>query len=369
VKIKRRIIIKVGTSTLTGGTSHLHIPQMTDLVRQMAAVVSSGERVILVSSGAIAAGKEMLNFPELPGNIPAKQMLAAVGQPHLMNLYGQLFEKHQLKIAQVLLTREDISNRQRYLNARNTLESLLSYPILPVINENDTIAVEEIRIGDNDNLSALVANLVEADLLILLTDQPGLFSMDPRQSPTAQLIHEISTEHISEELWQAAGGSANGLGTGGMLTKLQAAETARRSGTQVVIAQGSEKDVLQRIVAGERLGTWISPTTDKLESRKRYLLASANRSGSITIDEGALQALRKGGSLLPVGVRAVGGLFDQGDCVQIILGVGRQCALGLVNYSSREIGVIKGHRSSEIESLLGYTYADEIVHHNNMTFF
>ena len=365
--VNRRIVIKVGTSTLTCGTSHLHIPRMTDLVRQMAAVVSSGERLILVSSGAIAAGKEMLNFPELPGNIPAKQMLAAVGQPRLMNIYEQLFANYKLKIAQVLLTREDISNRQRYLNARNTLELLLSYPIVPVVNENDTVAVEEIRIGDNDNLSALVANLVEADLLVLLTDQPGLFSMDPRQSPTAQLIHEISTVHIPEEMWQAAGGSANGLGTGGMLTKLQAAEIARRSGTQVVIAQGSEKDILQRIVAGEKLGTWITPTTDKLESRKRFLLASANRSGSITIDEGALQAMRKGGSLLPVGVRDVEGDFEQGDCVQIILMEGRQSALGLVNYSAKEIGVIKGHRSSEIEDLLGYTYAEEIVHHNNMT--
>ena len=367
--VNRRIVIKVGTSTLTCGTSHLHIPRMTDLVRQMAAVVSSGERLILVSSGAIAAGKEMLNFPELPGNIPAKQMLAAVGQPRLMNIYEQLFANYKLKIAQVLLTREDISNRQRYINARNTLELLLSYPIVPVVNENDTVAVEEIRIGDNDNLSALVANLVEADLLVLLTDQPGLFSMDPRQSPTAQLIHEISTVHIPEEMWQAAGGSANGLGTGGMLTKLQAAEIARRSGTQVVIAQGSEKDILQRIVAGEKLGTWITPTTDKLESRKRFLLASANRSGSITIDEGALQAMRKGGSLLPVGVRDVEGDFEQGDSVQIILVGGRQSALGLVNYSAKEIEVIKGHRSSEIEDLLGYTYAEEIVHHNNMTIF
>ena len=366
--VNRRIVIKVGTSTLTGGTAHLHIPRMTDLVRQMAAVVSSGERLILVSSGAIAAGKEMLNFPELPGNIPAKQMLAAVGQPRLMNLYEQLFANYKLKIAQVLLTREDISNRQRYLNARNTLDLLLSYPIVPIVNENDTVAVEEIRIGDNDNLSALVANLVEADLLVLLTDQPGLFSMDPRQSPTARLIHEISSVHIPEEFWQAAGGSANGLGTGGMLTKLQAAEIARRSGTQVVIAQGSEKDILQRIVAGEKLGTWITPTTDKLESRKRFLLASANRSGSITIDEGALQAMRKGGSLLPVGVRDVEGDFEQGDSVQIILVGGRQSALGLVNYSAKEIEVIKGHRSSEIEDLLGYTYAEEIVHHNNMTF-
>jgi glutamate 5-kinase len=363
----RRIVIKVGTSTLTGGTSNLDVSQIKELVRQIADMFSSGERLILVSSGAIAAGKEMLHFPELPGNIPGKQMLAAVGQPFLINLYEQLFACYKLNIAQVLLTREDISNRQRYLNARNTLEALLSYPIIPIVNENDTVAVEEIRIGDNDNLSALVANLVEADLLILLTDQPGLFSDDPRQSQTARFIDKISSEQIPPEFWQAAGGSANGLGTGGMLTKLQAAEIARRSGTQVVIAQGSEKDVLQRIVSGEKIGTWITPTNSKLESRKRYLLASAIRSARITIDEGALQAIRKGGSLLPVGVRDVEGNFDHGDCVWINLVGGQPSALGLVNYSAKEIDVIKGYRSSEIEYLLGYTYADEIVHHNNLT--
>jgi glutamate 5-kinase len=366
--INRRIVIKVGTSTLTNGTSKLHIPRMTDLVRQMAAVVSMGERLILVSSGAIAAGKEALDFPKLSVNIPAKQMLAAVGQPRLMDLYEQLFARADLKIAQVLLTREDISNRQRYLNARNTLESLLAYPIIPVINENDTVAVEEIRIGDNDNLSALVANLVEADLLILLTDQPGVYNIDPRLSPEARLIPEISTARIPEEVWKAAGGSANGQGTGGMLTKLQAAEIARHSGTQVVIAQGSEKDVIKRIVAGEKLGTWISPLTNKLESRKRYLLASASRSASITIDEGAFQAIRKGGSLLPVGVKDVKGDFEQGDCIRILSVGGQPCALGLVNYSAKEIGLIKGRRSSEIEGLLGYSYTEEIVHHNNLTF-
>jgi glutamate 5-kinase len=364
----RRIVVKIGSSTLTAGTPHLDHARMSDLVRQAAALVAAGERLILVSSGAIAAGRELLNHPNLPADIPAKQMLAAVGQPGLMNRYETLFDEHNLRIAQLLLTREDISSRKRYLNARNTLELLLTHSIVPIINENDTVAVEEIRIGDNDNLSALVANLVEADLLILLTDQPGLYTEDPRQSPTARLIGEINSERIPPEIWQAAGGSADGLGTGGMLTKLQAAETARRSGTGVVIASGSEPDILLRLAAGEKLGTWISPIADKLESRKRFLLASAARSASLTIDEGALQALRRGGSLLPVGIRAVQGQFEQGDCVYLVLPDGARCALGLVNYSAREVEVLHGHRSSEIEGLLGYSSAEEIIHHNNLTF-
>jgi glutamate 5-kinase len=352
----RRIVVKIGSSTLTAGTPHLDHARMSDLVRQAAALVAAGERLILVSSGAIAAGRELLNHPNLPADIPAKQMLAAVGQPGLMNRYETLFDEHNLRIAQLLLTREDISSRKRYLNARNTLELLLTHSIVPIINENDTVAVEEIRIGDNDNLSALVANLVEADLLILLTDQPGLYTEDPRQSPTARLIGEINSERIPPEIWQAAGGSADGLGT------------ARRSGTGVVIASGSEPDILLRLAAGEKLGTWISPIADKLESRKRFLLASAARSASLTIDEGALQALRRGGSLLPVGIRAVQGQFEQGDCVYLVLPDGARCALGLVNYSAREVEVLHGHRSSEIEGLLGYSSAEEIIHHNNLTF-
>jgi glutamate 5-kinase len=364
----RRIVIKIGTSTLTSGSIHLDHTRMADLVRQMVVLTEAGEHLVLVSSGAIAAGREILNFPQLPADIPAKQMLAAVGQPGLMNRYESLFAAHHLRIAQLLLTREDISNRKRYLNARNTLELLLAHSILPIINENDSVAVEEIRIGDNDNLSALVANLVEADLLILLTDQSGLYTSDPRQSVNASLIDEIRSMHIPPEAWQAAGGSPDGLGTGGMVTKLQAAEVARRSGTAVVIALGCEQDILLRLAAGEKLGTRISATTDKLESRKRFLLASAVRTGSITIDAGALQAIRRGGSLLPAGVRGVQGRFEQGDCVYLLLPEGDRCALGLVNYSAREVDAIRGCRTAEIEGLLGYASAGEIIHHNYLTF-
>jgi len=362
----RRIVIKIGTSTLTGGTPHLDECRMADLARQMAALMKAGERLILVSSGAIAAGRELLGQPDLPDGIPAKQMLAAIGQPELMKRYESLFSAHDIKVAQLLLTREDISQRSRYLNARNTLELLLAHGILPVINENDTVAVDEIRIGDNDNLSALVANLVEADLLILLTDQPGLYTADPRQTPQAQLIREITSEQIPPAVWQAAGGSANGLGTGGMFTKLQAAEVARRSGTGVVITSGSETDVLLRLAADEKMGTFIFPTVDRMESRKRFLLASVVRNAGIIIDQGALKALRRGASLLPAGVREVKGRFEQGDCVALLLPDGSRCALGLVNYSAREVEALKGCRSNEIEQRLGYSSAEEIVHHNHM---
>lgn len=362
----RRIVIKIGTSTLTGGTPRLDKKRMSEIARQMATLMESGERLILVSSGAIAAGRELLGHPDLPTGIPAKQMLAAIGQPELMKRYESVFSAHGIKVAQLLLTREDISQRSRYLNARNTLELLLAHGILPVINENDSVAVEEIRIGDNDNLSALVANLVEADLLILLTDQPGLYTADPRQSPKAELIREITSAKIPPEVWQAAGGSAEGLGTGGMFTKLQAAEVARYSGTAVVIASGNEEDILLRLAEGEKTGTFISPLVDRMESRKRFLLASVVRNAGITIDQGALQALQHGASLLPAGVREVKGRFKQGDCVALLLADGSRCALGLVNYSAREVVLLKGCRTSEIEERLGYSSAEEIVHHNHM---
>jgi glutamate 5-kinase len=269
----QRIVVKLGTSTLTAGTSHLSPPRIVDLVRQMAALLDAGCELLLVTSGAIAAGRERLSFPRLPKDIPIKQMLAAVGQPRLMALYEQLFGLYSLQVGQILLTRADLSDRKRYLNSRNTLHALLSQRVVPIVNENDTVSTEEIRVGDNDNLSALVANLVEADLLVILTDQPGLFTSDPRRNPEARLISEVSEATIPDELWQAAGGSSNLLGTGGMFTKLQAADLARRSGTKVVIACGSEPDVLDRIFSGEKIGTAFLPVATAVESRKRYLIA------------------------------------------------------------------------------------------------
>jgi glutamate 5-kinase len=361
-----RVVIKLGTSTLTAGTSHLSLPRMVDLVRQVTQIHNTGCEVVLVSSGAIAAGRECLNFPQLPKDIPAKQMLAAVGQPRLMALYEQLFDLYGITVAQVLLTRSDLSDRRSYLNSRNTLAALLAQRVIPIVNENDTVATEEIRVGDNDNLSALVSNLVDAELLILLTDQPGLFTSDPRRDPNAQLVDNIYEQHIPDSLWQAAGGSANGLGTGGMTTKLQAADLARRSGAAVIIARGSDTDIITRLVAGETHGTYFKPSASVVESRKRYILASDRSNGCIYVDSGAVLALREGGSLLPVGITGLEGKFERGDTVRVADPEGRDIARGMVNYSYNHLQNISGHRSEEILKILGFAYGEEVIHRNNL---
>jgi glutamate 5-kinase len=339
---------------------------MIDLVKQMAWLHDDGWDLVLVTSGAIAAGREWLNFPQLSKDIPIKQMLAAIGQPRLMALYEQLFSLYNLRIGQVLLTRSDLSDRRRYLNSRNTLNALLDNKVVPVVNENDTVATEEIRVGDNDNLSALVANLIDAEKLIILTDQPGLFTSDPRRNPDARLVEEVRSADIPAELWQAAGGSSNLVGTGGMFTKLQAADLARRSGAMVVIASGSVPDVLRRIVSGESLGTRFMPVESVVESRQRYLLTAGRVGDQLVLDEGALQALGMGGSLLAVGVIQVNGKFERGDIVRVLEPGGREIARGLVNYSASDLERIRGHRSSEIEKILGYAYGDEVIHRNDM---
>jgi glutamate 5-kinase len=362
----QRIIIKLGTSTLTSGTPHLSSPRIIDLVRQMAELHNSGRDVILVTSGAIAAGREWLNFPQLSKDIPKKQMLSAVGQPRLMALYQQLFGFYGVTIGQVLLTRSDLADRRRYLNSRNTLAALLSQRVLPVVNENDTVATEEIRVGDNDNLSALVANLVEADLLVLLTDQSGLFTADPRRDPDAVLVNEISEPAIPDQLWQAAGGSAGQLGTGGMVTKLQAADLARRGGAMVAIARGSDPDIILRLVNGEKTGTRFLPVPVSVEGRQRYLLAGCRKGDRLVVDDGASQALHNGGSLLPVGVVSVEGNFGRGDPVRVIDARGREIARGLVNYAAADLSRITGKRSGEIDKILGFGYGDEVIHRNNL---
>jgi glutamate 5-kinase len=361
------IVVKLGTSTLTAGTSFLSPARMVELVRQMAQLHNEGRKVVLVSSGAIAAGRERLAFPQLPKEIPAKQMLSAVGQPRLMALYEQLFDIYKLTVAQVLLTRTDLADRRRYLNSRNTLTALLAQGVIPIVNENDTVATEEIRVGDNDNLSALVANLIEADLLVMLTDQPGLFTADPRTDAAAELIKDVGTASIPRSLWEAVGGTAGKFGTGGMFTKLQAADLARRCGATVVIASGDEENVLTRLAAGEGIGTRFSPLSTPLEGRKRYILAGGNNvHGTIVVDAGAARALRKGGSLLPVGVTGVTGEFDCGDTVKVVNSSGGEIACGLANYSAEDLVRISGKRSNEIETILGSDYADEVIHRNNL---
>ncbi len=360
----QRIVVKLGTSTLTDGARSLSMPRMVDLVRQMSALWQTGADVLLVSSGAIALGSRLLDFPQLPKGMPVKQMLAAVGQPRLMDHWVQLFDIYGLTVAQVLLTRDDLQSRSRYLNARNTLMALLQHRIIPVVNENDTVATEEIRVGDNDNLSALVSNIVDADLLVLLTDQEGLFVTDPRLDPQAELVKLVDTEKIEATIWEAAGGSGE-LGAGGMVTKLEAADLARRSGAAVVIALGNEADVLLRVAGGDPLGTWFTPTTSAVESRKRYIL-SGGRNGKLIIDRGAARALARGRSLLPAGLVDASGDFDRGETVRVVDPDGREIARGLVNYNVADCLRLCGVQSQEIESVLGYFYDEEIIHRSNL---
>jgi glutamate 5-kinase len=377
--VYQRIVIKLGTSTLTGGTARLSAPRLVDLTRQAAVLLSEGVEVVLVTSGAISAGKEALAARSqsgtgtgpgwaagAPREVPAKQMLAAIGQPRLMAKYEQIFTLYGLMAGQVLLTRADLTDRKRYLNSQNTLRALLSQGVVPIVNENDTVATEEIRVGDNDNLSALVANLVDADLLVLLTDQAGLFTADPRRDRQARLIEVIAEEEIPPAAWEAAGGSVGGLGTGGMVTKLQAADLARRGGATVVIAQGSEADVVLRLAQGERLGTTFLPTRSRTDCRKRYILSAGRAAGKLSVDEGAARALRSGSSLLPVGVKAIEGHFERGDTVRIFTEQGKELARGLANYATADLRRILGVQSDQIESILGYDYGEEVIHRDNL---
>ncbi len=360
----RRIVVKVGTTTLTDGTTYLKRQRLLELVQQLAKVHQSGAEVVLVSSGAQAAGRERLGFPDLGKSLPAKQMLAAVGQGRLVHHYSQLFDIFEIVVAQILLTRDDLSNRTRYLNARDTLLTLIERRIIPIINENDTVVTDEIRVGDNDNLSAMVASVVEADLLIMLTDQQGLFTADPRHDSNAQLISNV--ERVDETTYALAGGTGTSLGTGGMATKIEAAQTANRSGVTAIIAHGSEPDVITRILAGEEIGTRFAPVKSQVESRKRWLLTDRIQ-GKIHIDSGASRALtRKGASLLPVGMTQINGEFERGATLAVYDTTGEEIAHGISNYSSVELARLCGVKSGEINTILGYNYGDYIIHRNNM---
>lgn len=360
----KQVVIKLGTSTLTAGTAHLNRQRILELVQQMAAQHRAGHDVILVSSGAQAAGRERLNFPDLGRSLPAKQMLSAVGQVRLMHLYSEMFDIFGISVGQVLLTRADLTDRTRYLNARDTLRTLIEQRIVPIINENDAVTTDEIRVGDNDNLSALVASLLEADLLLILTDQPGLFTADPRTDAQAQLITQIN--RIDTNVYAQAGGAGTAQGTGGMVTKVQAAHTATRSGVATVVAAGWEQDVIQRVLAGDAIGTRFEAAVTHIESRKRWLL-TGKATGHLTVDAGAAQALqRDGASLLPVGVAAVAGSFQRGATVAVCNEDGETLAHGLCNYSSDELARIRGKKSSQINVTLGYSYGDYVIHRNNM---
>jgi glutamate 5-kinase len=365
--VYQRLVVKLGTSTLTAGTPRLAPAHIVELVRQMAELVVAGRQVILVSSGAIAAGRERLGLDAVPSaTIVPRQMLAAVGQPRLMALYEQLFGLYGQTVAQVLLTRGDFSRRRSYLNARMTISAILEQGVVPVVNENDTTATEEIRVGDNDNLSAMVASLVDADLLLLLTDQPGLFTGDPRRDAAAQLVREVTEPEIPPALWSAAGQSEGGLGVGGMVTKLQAADLARRGGAATIIAHGGEPNVIARALSGELIGTRFPALTTTLDSRQRFIWSGWDGQAGVVIDDGAAEALRGGGSLLPVGITAVRGPFERGDPVAVLDAAGRELARGLVNYDSADVSRLRGQRSALIEGLLGFSYGDEVIHRSQL---
>lgn len=361
----KRLVVKVGSAVLSKGDIALHQATLERICRELVQLRNAGRQVVLVSSGAILAGMGRLGLTERPGSIPLKQATAAVGQSLLMRHYEEACAPYGQKLGQLLLTQEDFRSRQRYLNARNTLFALLHLGVLPIINENDTVAVEEIKFGDNDHLSALVATLLGADLLIILTDLDGLYTTDPRKDPGAKLIHEVSRRSAGLHFW--ADESGTGLGTGGMATKVAAARRAAASGIPAVIANGLVEGVLERIVGGEAVGTVFRASGSRMRSRKRWLAFATERKGRILVDAGAKEALiRHGKSLLPSGVISVDGGFEGGDVVSLCDIDGVEFARGVANYDAEQVQRIKGVRSHQIEETLGVKPFDEIVHRDNL---
>ena len=363
----RKIVVKIGTSTITGRSNSIDYPGLIDLMRQLSVLCDRGVSVTLVSSGAIAVGRDALGFPHLSKHIPKKQMLFAVGQPRLMAVYNKILRMYGHNAAEILLTRHDFVERPNYLNARNTLNALLDQNVIPIINENDAVSINEMKLGDNDTLSALVSGLIGANLLILVTDQNGLYTADPGKDPNAEMIKVIDTPEIPESVREAAGGSVSGLGTGGMATKVHAADIARRMGTAVLIVNGQEPDIIIRAAEGEDLGTLFKPVNSVLESRKRFILTDYHAgSDAVIIDAGASGALQSGKSLLPAGIKAFTGDFARGDTIRILDQDQHEVGVGVTNYSAENLRLLNGCKASQIETILGYTYGDEVIHHDFM---
>jgi glutamate 5-kinase len=364
-KIKR-VVIKVGSSLLADPkTRRIQGPFLNALAKQVSYLQGRGFQCVIVTSGAIAAGMFELGLKKRPSEIARLQALAAVGQSNLMHAYEATFERYHLKVAQILLTWEDLSHRNRYSNAHNTLNELFKDGIVPVVNENDTVAVEEIKLGNNDILAVLVTHLSEADLLVVLTDMEGLHTEDPRFNPKARIIHEVTD--LTKEMERSATRTGSQVGTGGMATKLQAAKNMMRSGVPMVIAGGRTKDVLRRLLAGERVGTFFFPGNSKMNSRKRWLAWGVKPKGEIRVDEGARSALiEKDKSLLPGGVRGINGSWSAGEVVVVLGPDGREIARGIANYASSDLEQVKGLRTSEIYRKLGRKLSDEVVHRDNL---
>ncbi len=361
-----RIVAKFGTSLLTAGSDRLDLEAMAQLVGQVVRLRASGCEVVVVSSGAQAAGRHRLRGRVTPGRAPSRQAVASVGQSHLMQSWDELFDWHDTVVAQVLLTRRDLTDRLGYLNARNTLRDLIEAGTVPIVNENDAVALDQVlatRIGENDSLSAYVANLIDADLLVMLTDVAGLYEGDPRLNPEARLLERV--ERIDATI-ESLGGGAH-TGTGGMATKLRAAQIATQAGVDVVIANGREPDTLLAVANGDKHGTYFPAPGDRIESRKRWILAHISRQGHIVIDAGAVSALRgQGRSLLPAGVASVTGTFERGDAVEIRDAAGSRVGVGTTNYAAAELAKIQGQHSDRITDTLGYSYGDEVIHRDNM---
>ncbi len=360
----KRIVVKVGSALVTNNGAGLSADFITDCARQIALLHRSGRQIVLVSSGAIAAGMQRLGWTKRPHAMHALQAAAAVGQMGLTQAYESVFAQHGLKSAQVLLTHEDLTDRNRYLNARSTLSTLLELGVVPIINENDTVVTDEIRFGDNDTLGALVANLIEAEALIILTDQQGLFSADPRRDPQATLIAEGDAEDRHFE--SIAGGAGSGISKGGMITKIRAAQRAARSGAHTLIVGGRETGALIRAANGEAIGTCLRASKSPLAARKQWLADHLRLAGAVLIDDGAVTALRNGKSLLPIGVRGIEGEFERGAAVACLDANRTEIARGLINYASTEARRIAGYPSKEIESRLGYLDESELVHRDNL---
>ncbi|NEV62254.1 glutamate 5-kinase [Thiorhodococcus minor] len=361
----RRWVVKIGSALLTRDGQGLDREMLAPWVEQMVERRKAGCEVVLVSSGAVAEGMARMGWRRRPKTLHELQAAAAVGQMGLVRAYEDCFQCRGYHTAQVLLTRDDLADRPRYLNARSTLRTLLKLGVIPVINENDTVATDELRFGDNDTLAALVANLIEADLLVLLTDQDGLFDQDPRGNPNARLIPETWVD--DPQLDQVAGGSVTGLGTGGMVTKVRAARLAARSGTPTIIAPGRGERVLTRIGSGELVGTLLIPFQEPQAARKQWLAGHLQARGRLVLDAGAVRALREQGtSLLAVGVKEIRGRFHRGEVVACMDEAGREVARGLVNYDADESQRIKGKPSSTFESILGYLDDEELIHRDNL---
>lgn len=365
LKSVKRVVIKIGSRVLTDEDTSLDMAVIRHISRDIADLHELGVQVVVVSSGAIAAGRNELGLTEKPRTIPHKQAAAAVGQSRLMRAYEEALSPYGLKVAQLLLTSEDLGSRQRFLNARATIDALLSFGIIPVINENDTVVVDEIKFGDNDNLSAMVTNVAEAQLLLILTDIEGFYTADPRNNPEAELISQVKI--ITRDLERAAGGSGSSVGTGGMATKVAAAKKAGKNGVATIVLCGKREGGILAAFRGENVGTLFYPAAEGVNRRKHWIAYTLKPKGKIIVDDGARKVLmNKGKSLLPSGVVTVDGRFERGACVRVCGQDGVEFARGLSDYSSAEISKLAGCKSTEIESILGFYYGDVIIHRDNM---